>query len=80
MKKPSALLSTSQAARSLGLCSARVVQLARSGALRPAVESPLGRLFASADIDAYRRIRAQRMRRRRAERGGEGSSEPNRAV
>lgn len=43
-------LSTSQAARALGLSSQRVDQLAREGLL-PYKSTPLGRLFACEDVE-----------------------------
>lgn len=53
------LLSPSAAARLLGLTARRVRQLARSGRL-PATVTPLGRLYARADVDRLASERAAR--------------------
>jgi Helix-turn-helix domain len=54
-------VSPSQAARILGLSSSRVVQLEREGRL-VAFGTPIGRLFAKAEIQAFAERRAERQK------------------
>lgn len=54
-------LTSSQAARILGLSTERVRQLADQGQLRCA-DTPLGRLFASDDVEALRVKRSERLK------------------
>jgi excisionase family DNA binding protein len=54
-------LTSSQAARALGLSAERVRQLAALGRLR-SVQTPLGRLFDATDVEQLRRDRAAKTR------------------
>lgn len=53
------VLTTSEAARCLGLSAERVRQLVRAGQLR-AVETPLGRLFPRDEVERLAALRRQR--------------------
>jgi len=66
------LLSTSEVARRLACSDARVVQLANSGLLPPALITSIGRLFDAETVERYRRERGgtARSRRRTAEKKG----------